>query len=746
MIKRPSEKTAKIQPFIDTLWRWFIAPSPQITGRDKQRQAALLSAFLLSVIVVFALVELATIAFIDWESYSGYRQTFVGIFLLSIIYFISRTQHTKLAARLAVIVTSTGVFIAGWFEPKGVAGGLFDFLILPLWLGSLYLSLIEIVLLIAIVLTGLILFPLTTSAVTLNFILVGPFSFIFATSILLLVMTRHRNQLEQDRRKELAAKEKRSRHEAARTGALLRVAGKLNAQLDLDTLLETLAEETAQALNTSTSIVSLYEYKQDVLHPVQGIGLNQLQLKNIPPFPKSRYDQTVASLGNVFSLTDLQTIRTTSYLEAFKKLNFRSMAAATMEYEHELIGSLTVISHGEPRTFTEDELLLLKGLADQAALAIVNTKLFKDAQRRLENLQALRAIDIAITTNHDLQKTLDVLLAQITEQLQVDASVILILDEAKQQLEFGTSRGFQSLSLQYKSLRVGEGMAGLAAQQKQIVHVHDIRANPQTLVDAPLLVEEGFISYYAAPLISQGKVEGVLEIFHRTQLDTDKEWLDFLEALARQAAIAIDNTSLFQGLQSTNDELSRAYDSTIEGWSHALDLRDKETEGHTRRVTELTLELAKDFGFNGDDLLHIRRGSLLHDIGKMGVPDRILLKETALDSEEWALMKQHPIYALEMLQPIQYLHQALDIPHYHHERWDGSGYPHGLKGEAIPLTARIFAIVDVWDALTSDRPYRAAWLPEKVLAHIQAESSKHFDPHVVEMFTRLIEKRKHEKI
>lgn len=746
MIKNLSERTAKAQPFIDTLWRWFIAPSPQIIGRDKQRQAALLSAFLLSVIVVFALVELVTIALIDWESYIGYRQTFAGIFFLGIIYFISRTRHTKLAARLAVIVTSTGVFIAGWFEPKGVLGGLFDFLILPLWLGSLYLSLIEIIILVAIVLAGLIIFPLMTSAVTLNFILVGPFSFIFATSILLLVMTRHRNQLEQDRRKELAAKEKHSRHEAARTGALLRVAGKLNAQLDLDTLLKTLAEETAYALNTSISIVSLYEHRQGVLSPVEGKGVTQEQLKNIPPFPKNRYDQAIANLGNVFALSDLQTIRTTSYIEEFKKLNFQSMAAATMEYEHELIGSLTVISHGEPRNFTEDELLLLKGLADQAALAIVNTKLFKDAQRRLENLQALRAIDIAITTNHDLQKTLDVLLAQITEQLQVDAAVILILDEAKRQLEFGTSRGFQSLSVQYKSLRVGEGMAGRAVQQKQIVHVRDIRADPQTLVDAPLLVQEGFISYYAAPLIGQGKVVGVLEIFHRTDLEPDEEWLDFLEAMARQAAIAIDNTGLFQGLQRTNDELSQAYDSTIEGWSRALDLRDKETEGHTRRVTELTLELAKEFGFNGDDLLHIRRGSLLHDIGKMGVPDRILLKETALDPEEWVRMKQHPIYALEMLQPIQYLHQALDIPRYHHERWDGSGYPHGLKGEDIPLIARIFAIVDVWDAITSDRPYRAAWLPEKALAHIKAESGKHFDPHVVEMFTRLIEKMKYKKI
>jgi putative nucleotidyltransferase with HDIG domain len=171
-------------------------------------------------------------------------------------------------------------------------------------------------------------------------------------------------------------------------------------------------------------------------------------------------------------------------------------------------------------------------------------------------------------------------------------------------------------------------------------------------------------------------------------------------------------------------------------------LRDKETEGHTQRVTELTLELANEFGFNAEELNHIRRGCLLHDIGKLGVPDRILFKETALEPEEWMLMKEHPLHALEMLRPIHYLQQALDIPLNHHEKWDGSGYPHGLKEEEIPLAARLFAVVDVWDAITSDRSYRPAWSDEKALEFIKAESGKHFDPKVVEKFIFLIEQKK----
>jgi putative nucleotidyltransferase with HDIG domain len=352
----------------------------------------------------------------------------------------------------------------------------------------------------------------------------------------------------------------------------------------------------------------------------------------------------------------------------------------------------------------------------------------------LENLQALRAIDIAIATNHDLHHTLEVLLDQITEQLQIDAAVILLLDETKKQLEYGASRGFHTPTLRYTRLRMGEGIAGRAAQQSKIIHIRDLSTDPQTLVYAPTLAKEGFVSYYAAPLISQGKVNGVLEIFHRTLLDPDKEWLDFLETLAGQMAIAIENTTLFEDLQRTNDELSQAYDSTIEGWSHALDLRDKETEGHTRRVTELTLELARAFGFSDAELIHIRRGALLHDIGKMGIPDKILLKEGALTPEEWDIMRLHPVYAHEMLLPIDYLRTALDIPYCHHEKWDGTGYPRGLKEAEIPLIARIFAVVDVWDALTSDRPYRAAWASEKVLAHIQEGIGRHFDPHVVEIF------------
>ncbi len=191
--------------------------------------------------------------------------------------------------------------------------------------------------------------------------------------------------------------------------------------------------------------------------------------------------------------------------------------------------------------------------------------------------------------------------------------------------------------------------------------------------------------------------------------------------------------------QLANQELAHAYDATLAGWADALELREHETAGHSHRVVSLTLDLARRLGFSEEQLVHVRRGALLHDIGKMGIPDSVLLKPTELTKREWEIMKQHPIYAYQLLIGIPYLRPAMDIPYLHHERWDGSGYPLGLKGEAIPLAARIFAVVDVWDALISDRPYRRAWPCQMVLDYLRLQAGKTLDPQVVEAFLQLLQ-------
>ncbi len=362
----------------------------------------------------------------------------------------------------------------------------------------------------------------------------------------------------------------------------------------------------------------------------------------------------------------------------------------------------------------------------------------RQIQQQVQRLAALRDIDMAITSSLDLRVSTKIILDEVIKQLGVDAADILLLNPHKQTLEYAGSRGFRTDALKHTSLRMGQGYAGHAALERRTIRIPNLSVKETGFASAPLLAEEGFVEYFSVPLISKGHIKGVLEIFHRSALNPDQEWMDFLEAVGTQAAIAVDNAEMFTNLERSNTELILAYDTTLEGWSRALDYRDKETEGHSQRVTELTLKIARAMGLSEEEMIHVRRGALLHDIGKLGVPDNILLKPGKLTDEEMDTMKKHTTIAYEMLSPISFLRQALDIPYCHHEKWDGTGYPRGLRGEQISLTARIFAIVDVWDALRSDRPYRPAWPKEKTLDHILQLSGSHFDPTVVEVFMNLM--------
>jgi len=362
-------------------------------------------------------------------------------------------------------------------------------------------------------------------------------------------------------------------------------------------------------------------------------------------------------------------------------------------------------------------------------------------QRQLDRLAALRSIDTAISASLDLRLTLEIVLREVTGQLHADAAAVFLMNHQTHSLDYAAGRGFRSAAWPRVNLRLGQSYAGRVALERRRLVIPDLNQMPPPKALVAAFAAEGFRAYFGVPLMAKGQVAGVLEILHRAPLYPEEDWLDFMEALAGQTGIAIDNAALFTDLQRSNQDLSLAYDATIEGWSRALDLRDHETEGHSQRVTELTLRLAEHMGLEQAQLINLRRGALLHDIGKMGVPDNVLLKPAPLSEDEWVAMRQHPSYAFELLAPIQYLRDALDIPYCHHERWDGRGYPRGLSGETIPLAARLFAVVDVWDALCSDRPGRPAWPPDKVRDYIRAEAGKHFDPDVVAAFDQLMDEK-----
>ncbi|MBW3625343.1 MAG: GAF domain-containing protein [Armatimonadetes bacterium] len=529
--------------------------------------------------------------------------------------------------------------------------------------------------------------------------------------------------------------------DSARTEALIHVAARLNSRMDPSETLDAICQETARALDVPFVILRLYDPRRDHFHCVSQYGIPPEDLASFPPVPRSLCNRGFQE-GSPFDTTrDLQSHPHLPAAALYRRLGLRSALSVKIEHGGEWIGLLSIATDSSERSFTREDYALLKGLSDLAAESIGNARLHRDARRRYERLQALRRIDTTMLGNLDLPETLSVILEQVTQHLEIDAADILLYHPGSQMLEYAAGRGFQTPDIARSRFRLGEGHAGEAGEYLEMKRVDFLQEPHAAFVRSDLIREEGFAAYIAAPLVSKGRLKGVLEIFHRSPLDPDAEWLHFLEMLSGQAALAVENSTLFDDLQLTNIELTLAYDITLEGWVRALDLRDKETEGHTQRVTTMTMELAAAFKMTDEELIHIRRGALLHDIGKIGIPDQILLKPGPLDDEERALMNLHTQYAYDLLSPIPYLHPALDIPYCHHERWDGTGYPRGLKGHEIPLAARIFAVVDVWDSLRSNRPYRSAWAEEKTLEYLRAMAGTHFDPTVVNEFLKLLEQR-----
>jgi putative nucleotidyltransferase with HDIG domain len=408
-----------------------------------------------------------------------------------------------------------------------------------------------------------------------------------------------------------------------------------------------------------------------------------------------------------------------------------------MVAQGERLGALLA---GRIEAFQDEDIVLLNAIADMAANSIRQVVLLEQTTRRLKRLTALRRIDMAISGSLDLSITLNVLLEQIDAQTVVDAASVLLLDDSTELLVFAAARGYKTEQLETEPIRVGHGLAGEAMLTGKTAYISNLASAADQFTWARELVDRGFKSYFGSPLVAQGHVVGLLETYHLDEMADDPEWTDFIEALAAQTAIAISNARLFEGMQKANSDLAFAYNQTLEGWSRALEMKDDETEGHSQRVTDKAVELARDMGFNNQELTYVRWGALLHDIGKIAIPDNILLKEGPLSDEEWAVMRRHPTYAQEMLQEITFLGPAMDIPRYHHEKWNGSGYPARLAGEAIPLSARIFAVVDVWDALSSSRPYRPEpWPQQKIIRFLKEQSGEHFDPAVVNAFIKMLD-------
>ncbi|MBV6394796.1 MAG: hypothetical protein HFACDABA_00365 [Anaerolineales bacterium] len=347
-------------------------------------------------------------------------------------------------------------------------------------------------------------------------------------------------------------------------------------------------------------------------------------------------------------------------------------------------------------------------------------------------LGAFMGVGRTINSSLGLKQVLEDVMDRLIHLMQAERGFLMLKDE-RGELAVQTARGMDGESLE-KVFSVSRTIIHAVTDSGKPVITTNAQSDPRFENQMSVATFQ-LRSILCAPLKLKDEIIGVIYVDHRGMPGMFRESdLSIISAFADQAAVAIDNARLFESLKAANAELEIAYDATLNGWVRALDLRDKETEGHTQRVTSLTVQLAKFMGVADEEIIHYQRGALLHDIGKMAIPDAILLKPGELSAEERDLVRRHPLFAYEMLKPIRFLHRAIDIPYCHHEKWDGSGYPRGLKEAQIPFAARIFSIADVWDALTSDRPYRKRVQPENVRAYLREQSGTHFDPQVVDAF------------
>lgn len=374
---------------------------------------------------------------------------------------------------------------------------------------------------------------------------------------------------------------------------------------------------------------------------------------------------------------------------------------------------------------------------ERAPLRVATQKPVSISHRELA---LLLEVSSSLASSLELAVVLQTAIEGAVEVLGMDMGVIYLLEDGSLYLRAGTPPLPSGMPEEHRRALLDDHphLSRCLCDLEPVV-VNDV-AEEELSERERLVVESANLrSAIFAPMAVNGEALGAL-IVHtvgrkRTFHPGD---VDLCRTVSHQISLAVANAQLFEAIQRASGELAVAYDATLKGWSMALEMRDEETMGHTNRVTQLTVRLAAALGVAEEDLVHVRRGALLHDIGKLVVPDAILRKPGPLTDDEWVVMRRHPEHARAMLEEIEYLRPAIDIPYCHHERWDGSGYPRGLSGEQIPLPARVFAVIDVYDALISDRPYRAAWSHEEALTYIREQAGRQFDPKVVELFVQEI--------
>jgi PAS domain S-box-containing protein len=528
--------------------------------------------------------------------------------------------------------------------------------------------------------------------------------------------------------------EQRRRQEAA---AIAEVGRDISASLQLSIVLERIASHAKELLQVETSAVYLAEPSQAVLRAIAAIGPDAEEIKHDPLKIGEGILGNIAvhQIGEIvnYSTADERGIT----IQGTENIPNEHLMGVPIVSRNNLSGLIAVWRTGEGLEFRKADLDFLSSLAQQAAIALENARLFEETRQRLAELEVLQTIASALRIAQDPDEALPIILNQLVSLLDITNSLVDLIDPENGDIVTVLAKG-EWEAVSGKRIPATNSMSNRVIVSRQPFTVNNLADD---WMSRHAFVTSAIHALACVPIMAQQQPIGALWVGRQRQKSITPEEVKLLVAIGEMVGNTIQRMKLHEQTVDQAEELALAYEMTLEGWAKALELHDKETAGHSYRVTDLTLQLSRKLGIPESQLMHIHRGVLLHDIGKMGIPDQLLKKTGPLTDDEWDIMRLHPQYAYDLLNPINYLRPALDIPYCHHERWDGSGYPRGLKGEQIPLPARIFAVVDVYDALSNDRPYRLAWNAEDVIQYISEESGKHFDPQVVEAFFQLMKVR-----
>ncbi len=503
-----------------------------------------------------------------------------------------------------------------------------------------------------------------------------------------------------------------------------------DSTLQEDKVYTNLGNAISRSINPDAVLVFRFDQEQEKLSVVSSSGVSDSEASLSIP---ARYGMIGRIVQDRMSILLNDTDKERGYRQLLESQRIRSAVYAPMKWREEVYG-VAFAGSQQKDWFKENDLNLLSALSVQAALAIHNSRLYSDLEDRIGELHAIFEIDKAITSAIDLETVLQQIVQMSIGLLDAKISSIMLVDEESDELVIAAAHGLSENYIQKGSIKVGESIAGRVIQEGRPIAVEDISGDPRHVYSEQARTE-GLCSLLSVPLNLKDRVIGVLNIYTDEPHSFNSHEINLFTSLAAQAAIAIENARLFESLEEI-------YIEVITAMASAIDARDAYTHGHSHRVTKYAVSIAEGMRLSPAEVDIIRNASILHDVGKIGIKEDILKKPGRLTEEERREMEYHPFIGTKILQSVKLLEPVMPLVYHHHERFDGTGYPDGLRGEEIPLGARIITVADAFESMTSDRPYRKALPLEEAVAELRAGAGRQFDPRIVDVFIKLAEEGK----